>query len=284
MIRNNTTQLAPNFQFSQSSLQDYVECKRRFQLRYIERVAWPAVQAQPILEHEARLANGQAFHRLVQQQLLGIPETRLTPVDDDLRRWWQAYLETRPADIEGRRYIEIALAATIADQRLVAQYDLVVITPQSAQIFDWKTSTHPEKPETTRRLFERMQTRVYRYLLVRAGADLNDGQSIAPEQVTMTYWFAETPEEPVHFAYNADQFAADERVLTSLITEIQMQELNSPWELTTQERTCAFCPYRSLCERGVEAGETQAGDEVEIELSTPGILDLDLDQIAEIPF
>lgn len=282
MILRNVIQLAPNFQFSQSSLQDYVECKRRFQLRYIERVAWPAVQAQPILEHEARMANGQAFHRLVQQQLLGIPENRLTPADDDLRRWWQAYSETRPADIEGRRHIEITLAATLAEQRLVAQYDLVVITPQTAQIFDWKTSARPAKPDATRRLFERMQTRVYRYLLVRAGADLNGGQAIAPEQVSMTYWFAETPEEPVHFPYDADQFAADERVLTNLITEIQLQELNSPWELTVQERTCAFCPYRSLCERGVEAGETQAEDE--IELSTPETLDLDLEQIAEIPF
>lgn len=280
MISRNAVQLAPNFQFSQSSLQDYVECKRRFQLRYIERVAWPAVQAQPVLEHEARLVNGQAFHRLVQQQLLGIPENRLSPANSDLQRWWQTYLETRPAEIEGRRFIEITLAATVAGQRLVAQYDLIVITPQTARIFDWKTSARPTKPGATERLFERMQTRIYRYLLVVAGADLNGGYALTPEQITMTYWFAETPNEPVHFPYNSEQFAADERVLTALLTEIQMQALNTPWDLTTQEKTCAFCPYRSLCERGVEAGKIHAEDE--IELASPETLDFE--QIAEIEF
>jgi len=216
----------------------------------------------------------------VQQQLLRIPESRLSPADSDLQRWWQAYLETRPAEIEGRRFIEITLAATVAGQRLVAQYDLIIITPQTARIFDWKTSAHPVKSGATERLFERMQTRIYRYLLVVAGADLNEGHALAPEQVNMTYWFAETPNEPVDFPYSSEQFAADQRVLTALLTEIQMQALNTPWDLTTQEKTCAFCPYRSLCERGVEAGEIPAEDE--IELTAPETLDFE--QIAEIEF
>ena len=69
MMSRETTQLRADFQFSQASLQDYVECARRFQLRYVERVAWPAPQAQPIFEYEQRLERGQVFHRLVQQQL-----------------------------------------------------------------------------------------------------------------------------------------------------------------------------------------------------------------------
>ncbi len=202
MMSRETTQLRADFQFSQASLQDYVECARRFQLRYVERVAWPAPQAQPISEYEQRLERGQVFHRLVQQQLLGIPEAKLTPADPELRRWWEAYLAARPAALEGRRYIEAGLAATVAGKRLMAQYDLVLLTPHAALIFDWKTSERPQKSGAVERLFERMQTRVYRYLLVRAGADLNGGRPLAPEQVTMTYWFAETPAEPVTFAYS----------------------------------------------------------------------------------
>jgi hypothetical protein len=48
------TLLPLDFQFSQGSLQDYVDCRRRFQLRYLDQLAWPAVEAEPLLEHEQR--------------------------------------------------------------------------------------------------------------------------------------------------------------------------------------------------------------------------------------
>ena len=47
--------LPPGFQFSQRSLQDYVDCRRRFELRYLQNLAWPAVEAEPHLEQEKRL-------------------------------------------------------------------------------------------------------------------------------------------------------------------------------------------------------------------------------------
>ncbi len=277
--------LAPDFQFSQSSLQDYADCARRFQLRYLERVAWPAPQAQPIREHEARIERGQRFHQLVQQQLLGIPEEKLTAIaaaDPDLSRWWAAFRAARPADIAGRRFMETTLAAAITGHRLLAKYDLVVIAQNAATICDWKTAFRPQKREKIAALFERLQTRVYRYLLVRAGADLNGGRPFAPEQVTMIYWFAESPDAPVEFPYNADQYTADERVLTTMIAEIHGLDPTTHWNLTTQEQQCAYCPYRSLCERGIEAGEINAQED--FELPEVDAFDLDFDQIAEIAF
>ena len=41
-----------NFLFSQASLNDYVECARRFQLRYLLEQEWPAVASEPLLERE----------------------------------------------------------------------------------------------------------------------------------------------------------------------------------------------------------------------------------------
>ncbi len=38
--------LPSDFQFSQSSLQDYVDCPWRFYLRYIRQLAWPAIVAE----------------------------------------------------------------------------------------------------------------------------------------------------------------------------------------------------------------------------------------------
>ncbi len=82
-----------HFEFSQSSLQDYVDCARRFQLRYLDRVAWPAVQAEPVQENERHIQRGERFHRLAQQFLLGISPEKLArmaaaDVDENLQVWW----------------------------------------------------------------------------------------------------------------------------------------------------------------------------------------------------
>ncbi len=201
--------LPSDFHFSQGSLQDFVDCPRRFQLRYLDRIAWPAVQAEPILENERHLQQGELFHLMVQQHLVGVPVERLTAMaqgDADLAGWWQAYLDAAPAALPGQRFPEVTLSAPLGasgERRLVAKYDLVVLTPDGrAVIFDWKTSRH--RPPR-RWLAERLQTRVYPYLLLHAGVDLNGGRPLAPEQIEMVYWFAGFPDRPERFVYSADK-------------------------------------------------------------------------------
>ncbi|MEW5828170.1 MAG: PD-(D/E)XK nuclease family protein, partial [Chloroflexota bacterium] len=84
--------------YSQSSLQDYADCPRRFQLRYLDRLKWPGVETEPALENEMRQLEGQVFHRLVQQHLVGIPAGRLEKLANtpNLSRWWDNYLQHRP--------------------------------------------------------------------------------------------------------------------------------------------------------------------------------------------
>ena len=95
--------LKENFQFSQASLQDYADCPRRFQLRYLQQLAWPAMETEPVEEQEKRIQLGQDFHRLVQQHLTGIPEDILDQavVNPDLERWWRNYKVYRPYDLPG---------------------------------------------------------------------------------------------------------------------------------------------------------------------------------------
>jgi CRISPR/Cas system-associated exonuclease Cas4 (RecB family) len=274
--------LLPPFSFSQASLQDYADCPRRFQLRYLLRVAWPALEAEPALESERHLQQGSAFHRLVHQHVVGIAPERLAGMltDADLRRWWDNYLEHGLQGLPASRYPEIVLSAPVGDHRLVAKYDLIAVDAgQRAAIVDWKTSRRRPK---RRHLAQRLQTRVYPYLLVQAGAHLNAGQPFCPEQVEMVYWFANFPAAPERFAYDAAQYEADEVYLASLIAEIEgLGEEGFP--LTTDERRCEYCPYRSLCRRGVRAG---ALDEAEDDTVQEDLLHLDIDfeQIAEIEF
>ena len=282
--------LPDHFQFSQGSLQDYVDCPRRFQLRYVLQLAWPAQEVEPALENELHMRLGAAFHRLVHRYALGIPAEDLsrTIQEPDLRCWWHNYLERGPQELPEARHPEVVLSAPLGDYRLVARYDLVAVDAgRRAVIVDWKTSRKRTKREY---LTERLQTKVYPYLLVRAGAHLNGDQAIAPEQVEMIYWFADYPEEPARFGYDSAQYEADGAYLDSLVEEI-VRLGDEDFPLTTQEQRCKFCPYRSLCQRGVRAGTLDealdaALDEIEGEVDTGDAfgVDIDFEQIAEIAY
>ena len=282
--------LPDDFQFSQGSLQDFVECRRRFYLRYIRRLAWPAVQSEPVLEFERYMQQGKQFHRMVQQHQVGVPLERLTPMaqGEELSRWWLNYLSHSGekgslqwlAEGSSQRYAEISLSIQVGSTRLVAKYDLLVVTSEGrAVIFDWKTA---RKRPRRQWLAAHLQTRVYPYLLVRVGAHLNQGRPFEPEQVEMVYWFANFPEQAERFPYNQNAFNSDGEYLAELISNVQQLE-EAEFTLTTDGRRCAFCVYRSLCERGDQAGML-ADYESEIEAGEGLELELDFEQIQEIEY
>lgn len=258
---------------SQSSLQDYTDCARRFQLRYLDRLVYPAIETEPALENERRQQEGETFHRLVQQHLLGIPAEKVGRLANtpNLQRWWDNYLASFafPAHPQAI-HPELTLSAPLPPYRLLAKFDLVALLPNgNAIIYDWKTYRKRPKNEF---LAIRWQTRVYRALLARAGNLLNSGQPIAPEQIEMVYWFADFPTEPARFPYTAAQHKRDWDALEKLAAEISTAT-NFP--ITEEEQQCAWCSYRSYCNRGICAGE---GNETEIETSLP----INLEQIGEI--
>lgn len=245
---------------SQASLQDYVECSYRFRLRYLERLEWPAVEAEPAGLNENRRRAGAEFHRMVHQYLLGVPAERLRELaeyrsqlgdDDDLTDWWNAFCEHRPAELPGERYPEVMLAAPVAGHRIAAKFDLVVVEQgRRAVILDWKTaSRRPSAAKVERRL----QTRVYQYLLALAGSVLNGGEPLVPEQIEMRYWFASFPTQMTVVRYDSERFDADAELVAGLLREISDRPIDD-FERTEDRRQCQLCTYRSLCSREGGAG------------------------------
>ncbi len=282
--------LPARFTFSQGSLQAYVDCPRLFQLRYIERMAWPAPEVEPNLEAERHMALGSAFHQLVQRSFLGLPASRLSEMaqqDPMLYQWWQNFQEHGPKLKGYSKHLERTLSTPIEGHRLVAKYDLLAIasppslpdTSPQAQIFDWKTSRRLPKRQW---LEGKLQTRVYPFVLAQAGRHLNNGAAIDPEQIEMTYWFANHPTAPLRFPYSAAQHRADAEFLAELVAEIRsLPQGEAP--MTEDERRCRYCAYRSLCARGVSAGSY---DELEQDLTESEDFEftLDFEQVAEIEF
>jgi RecB family exonuclease len=243
------------FQFSQSALQDYAECPRRFALRYIEQFDWPALDIESGLDLEARVEAGQLFHEVLHQHTLGVaPELLEVMIAEEgageLLGRWRRYLLWQQAHLPRQRHAELTLSAPLGAHRLMAKYDLVARHEDGTfWIVDWKTGRLPRAADVKRR----WQTIVYPYVLTQAGEWLNGGDVIEPERITMVYWFAGEGEQgkTIEFRYSGAQQREDEDRLCQIVEEIAGR-LEFP--LTLEERVCRFCRYRSFCDRGREAG------------------------------
>lgn len=292
------TPIPSTFSFSQSSLQAYEDCARRFWLAYVEQLPWPAVEASPIEEHEAAMRLGEHFHRLVQRTEIGIdPAIVATGLEPPLLTWFDAYRTHRPADLP-REFVEIerVLSATIELEdgtpgmtcRLAAKYDLIAADPGGrAVIVDWKTARRRADPAILR---QRWQSIVYPYVLVEASANLPWGP-LRPEQVEMRYWFTAEPSHPITYRYDAAQHDANHRRLQRLLAEILAGEREADFPKvadtsTNRRRFCAFCVYRSRCNRGEAAGDLEELNDAEDFFAVDMVraLEFTLDDVEELAF
>ena len=278
--------LPPDFIFSQAALQDFLTCPRRFYLRYVRRLAWPWSAGGEAFEAEWRLTLAQDFHHLAHQKALGIPDHLLEPLVQkrsvELLEWWtqlgRFWQSEQDGVLRGKHYAEISLTAPLGQARLMAKYDLLVAHPDGRwSILDWKTAHRKPSLNALRSL---VQARLYPYLLVRASRGLA-GEDIDPQQVTMIYWFANDPAHPEQFSYSLAQFQADEDFLLRLTEEILGRQA-ADFELTHDERACAYCPYRTYCERPFTPSDPAETEEDAglIQLSLPE----DWEQIGEIEY
>jgi hypothetical protein len=277
--------LPKDFQFSQSSLQDFETCPRRFQLRYLQQLSWPAIESEPVQEAERLAQLGTDFHRLVHQHLVGIDEetleTSLSSAQPELKIWWQNYLQYHPTALsEAETYPEMTLSTPLRGFRLLARFDLLAVrADHTLLIIDWKTA---QRKPSRDYLAQRIQTRVYPYVLATAGTAYNHRQPIDPTRIQMIYWYPAAPGQPEEFQYSSELFQRDEQILSDLIERIKAAAQNDDFLLVEDSKPCKYCVYRSFCDRGDEAGPLLELTEEPQE--TLDVSALDWDQIAEIQF
>jgi hypothetical protein len=244
---------------SRGRLAAFLACRRRFQLRYRQRLAWPA--APPDEKLALALDRGQRFHQLLHRHFLGLDAAVADSLAEDevLRRWWRTFVDHGPELPSGRTFSEMTLTVPVGDHLLTGRFDLLVLGPDGIHIFDWKTESRPRPAGA---LADDLQTRLYLALVVAGSPALGrsalrgPGQPVAADAVTLTYWYVNKPEQPVTLAYNSAWHERNWASLTSLVREIADELAAGAWPKTDDLGECARCAYPVYCDRALAVPET----------------------------
>jgi len=241
-----------NLLLSQFKLTTFLACQRRFQLRYLRRLPWPA---RPLPEHiEQLLQQGQDFHQLLERHFLGLPITPAAIPNGRIRQWQQAFQTHSPVkDLpDSARFLpETGLTVPLGNHLLYGRFDLLVIGQDEnnqpfAHIYDWKTG----RPARVDELNGRWQTRLYLALLAEGGSAFwPQNVQLAPEQISLTYWYVQDAETPVTIGYSAAAHQATWAELQQIATNLDDAFAADIWPLTDDWDECRECAYQVYCGR-----------------------------------
>jgi len=245
---------------SQSQLQILEACPRKFQHIYLEQLSPPPDPLQ-----QEGLTWGSNFHLVMQQRELGLPvgvgisapEHQVSPgvaLDEAMAGAIAALLTAAPELFPPQtppqtfRAAEHPLTWELHGYLFTVIYDLLIATPDAAQIVDWKTHQKLLKPEF---LAQQWQTKLYLYLLA-ATTDYS------PEKIALTYWFVKNTPQPqrVTITYNQEIHQQIHRELTDLLAELDaaLEDYQTRGREFTQVSPkaglCLGCSFAARCGRG----------------------------------
>jgi CRISPR/Cas system-associated exonuclease Cas4 (RecB family) len=234
---------------SQGHLNIWENCRRRYKYSFLEELSLPEAD----LQRKKNLLLGSNFHLLMQQKELGLDVSSLASSDPKLQAWLAAFEHQPPEMIDGdrlcehRRTLEMTIQMSLHHSQnsdrnqayfvLTAIYDFLILGDRKAQILDWKTH---QIAIAFDKLKTNWQTRLYLYLLAKT-------TNYAPEQLSMTYWFANTAESVI-IDYSQVEHDQTEKKLQHILGQIA-QAQDYP-KLVVDSSECVYCEFRDRCDRG----------------------------------
>jgi len=257
------------FLLSQHAVADYLDCQRRFQLRYRDGVVWPASTSSDPGKQEALALKGTRFHQIAQQYVLGMPVAKLRTMSpgSDLTLWFDNLIAYGGVDFSLANHPEIAFFHPFEGFEMFAKFDMLTIGSDFIDIVDWKTAKLRPSREY---LLACPQTRIY--LLMAAKIAARQPNPLSCNQVSLKYWFTQHPQLPVVIKYDNSELQASERWLSGICDEIRALPETGPLPKTDDGKSCKYCSYRSLCGIDVLPGNLDIIDDTELFFAADAIL------------
>jgi hypothetical protein len=246
-----TTSHRISLRLSQSSLDLWATCPRKFQHIYIDQLA-----TYTLPEERSRQRLGSQFHALVQQWQLGLPVEPLAEGDRPLQRWLDTFIQAAPEIFGGdsgtTQLSEHTRTLEFDGALVTVVYDLLILGQTQAQILDWKTYARPRDPQP---LLHNWQTRLYLFVLVETSA-------YSPEQIAMVYWFFPSTEDAakaqtLSIAYSHEQHEQTRRSLHQVLAELGQQwaayQQGQPLpQVPWPSPLCQDCSFARRCDRAIK--------------------------------
>lgn len=256
---------------TQGHLKQLETCPRKFQYGYLDQLP---VHINPDLRQTQEW--GTRFHQVMQQRELGLSVDPILEADAELAEAVNRMVNAAPELFapQNTRFRQSEHRRTLAfgNFLLTVVYDLLLLTPEKAQIIDWKTYL---KPQSKRHLERDWQTRLYLYVLA-------ETTNYQPEQLTMGYWFVRAQDPTtqeirptqVEIAYSTRKHRQTEKDLEQLTTQLtQLFAGDEPFpKVSLAAGRCGNCSYAVRCQRPSEQYPVDLVDNL------PAI-----EEIAEIP-
>ena len=264
--------------FSAVKIQDFMDCERRYELKYILEQSWPSISSEPVVEVEENVKKGNRFHYLIFQFFSGIPKEKLilSIKDEEIQVWFNSFLDFSKNIDQNKTFPEFHLVNQLNKTRITAIYDLIHVSKNNeVRIIDWKTSHFIPKKTT---LSAKVQTILYPYLIFETYNEFLPDINLVPDKISLQYWFSTSPTKEFIFKYGQSTHENHRVFLENIIDQIQNKSVGE-FALTENKTKCGFCPYRSLCNRGAYA--TNYLDLIKTELEGSEFY-IDFDQLPEL--
>jgi hypothetical protein len=208
---------------------------------------WPSPPEEG--QHTLWQQQGELFHQFVAQYYMKVPveQLDLSLMPPEVQGWWHTFLRQPPVDPQrGRSLVETTLTMPAGEWQLIGRFDLLQMTANAVQIFDWKTGRARSAAELT----DDWQTRLY-MALVWGGHRALGVEQLNALDIEMTYWYARQPQQSVTLRFDQLWHKQNLAKIGQIVSEIsQMIAANqSIWPLTDDLRECAACSFRNYCGR-----------------------------------
>ena len=101
--------------------------------------------------------------------------------------------------------------------------------------------------------------------MVEAGAVLNEGRALAPDDVVLVYWHAQYPQALQPIAYSAVEHERARALLSEAIAAIEALPDAEAYAKTDDEGECQRCEFHTYCNRPAARSDDWDIDEDELD-------------------
>lgn len=224
------------FLFTQNSLSTFRKCPLKFKKKYIDNIKWE------IFKEDDNRKLGNDFHMLAYRYFSRIFDEYLDYDEDEkMKIWFERLKQAFPINKNYRYLPEYKIRLSDGDERLEANYDLIIVKDNSIEIWDWKTRELDRQVD----YIDSIQTKVYMYLLKRCVKDMFN-MDVDYENIKMTYWTPEPGCEIDKLVYSKEKYDDDKRYILRLLDEIYNYDYTK-FNKRNYEKQCRFCEFDSFC-------------------------------------